>query len=266
MTPRLLSDADVPAAIALLAKVNLAAGAANIIRYLKWQPEGIWGCFEDGVLQGMVTVLHHGDVGFVGCMAVEPELQGRGMGRLLLEHAQVASRRAGVTTFLLEATPIGAQLYRKLGYVVEYETAIVSREATGRGEPLPLAEHRAAILELDRMATGSRRDVMIGGLVDNPEMFGAVMQSNGELAGYGLVVGERLGPLIARDPRAGRALVDRLAASCTTSTVPLANEPAVAALAANGFTETRRLERMRLGPAVPSRVTWIWALASAGAG
>lgn len=264
MTPELLTDTHVPAAQALLDKVGLAGGVANIGRYLRWQPDGIWGCVEDGVLQGMVTMLCHGEVGFVGCMAVEPALQGRGLGRRLLEHAQLAARRAGVTTFLLEATSIGAVLYEKLGYVVEYESAIFARTANAPSEPRPLAPWRAAILELDRLATGSRRDVMIGGLLD--EVRGAVVHAAGELAGYGLVIGDRLGPVIARDPVAGRELVERLAGACATATVPLANAATVGAITANGFTELRRLARMRLGPAVPSRVAWIWALASAGAG
>jgi len=49
-------------------------------------------------------------VGFVGCMAVEPSLQGGGVGRRLLEHAHQAGRRAGIRTFLLEATSAGAHL------------------------------------------------------------------------------------------------------------------------------------------------------------
>jgi hypothetical protein len=35
---------------------------------------------------------------------------------------------------------------------------------------------------------------------------------------------------------------------------------------ANGFVHQRPITRMRLGPEVPIRVPWIWALASAGAG
>lgn len=263
MTPRLMTAADVPAAIALLEATGLAAGAANIARYLAWQPDGIWGCVEDGVLQGMVTVLRHGEVGFVGCMAVQPELQGRGLGRRLLEHAQLIARGAGVTTFLLEATPVGARLYRELGYVVEYDTANVARSMVEYVDPTTL--DRAAILALDRLATGSRRDAMIGGLVDEAKL-GAMEYVHGELAAYGLVIGDRLGPVIARDAGAGRAVVARLVGRTTIATVPLANGTAVAALAAYGFAEVRRLQRMRLGPPMASRVSWIWALASAGGG
>lgn len=264
MTPSALREQDVPAATKLLERVGLAAGAANIGRYLRWQPDGIFGLIDDGRLLGTVSLLQFGDVDFIGCMAVEPAQQGRGLGRMLLEHAHAHGERAGVKTFLLEATPVGAVLYRKLGYVVEHETAIVGRTASRPPAVLRTTGDRASILELDRVATGSPRDKMIGALVD--EVGAATVRTGGVVAGYGLFVGERLGPVIARDAGAGRALIDELAAGCSTSTVPLPNEAAFAALGANGFTVVRTLERMRRGPRLASRTDWIWALASAGAG
>jgi GNAT superfamily N-acetyltransferase len=87
-----LRAADVPAAIALLERAGLPSGAANVSRYL---PDGAWGVVEEGALVGMVTLLQFGHIGFVGCMAVEPERQARGLGRGLLEYAHGAARRAG---------------------------------------------------------------------------------------------------------------------------------------------------------------------------
>jgi hypothetical protein len=105
---------------------------------------------------------------------------------------------------------------------------------------------------------------MIAGLVG--EFAGTTVRRDGALAGYGLVAGERLGPVVARDPGVGRAIVEQLAAPCTTATVSRDNAAALDALAAAGFVELRRLRRMRLGPAVPARADWIWTYASAGAG
>jgi hypothetical protein len=72
--------------------------------------------------------------------------------------------------------------------------------------------------------------------------------------------------VIASEPGAGRALVERLAGACTIAGVPVANEPALAAFTAAGFTHRRTLRRMRLGAPVPANVGWLWALASSGAG
>jgi GNAT superfamily N-acetyltransferase len=258
-----LRATDAPAAIALLERAGLPGAAPNIARYLRWQPDGAWGVSERGALVGMVTLLRFGRVGFVGCMAVEPALQGRGLGRALLAHAHAAAQRAGVTTLLLEATPGGRRLYEKFGYSDDHETWVGARTQVTPSAPVALVDERGAILELDRRATGMPRDVMIRGLVE--EARGGVERTT-QLVGYGLVVGDRLGPVIACDPGAGRALVDRLSGACTVAGVPMHNEPALAAFAANGFVYARSLRRMRLGPPVDATPAWLWSLASAGAG
>ncbi len=66
-------------------------------------------------------------------------------------------------TLLLEATPSGQRLYEKLGYVVDHETWTLSRSRVAPSDPVALDHERRAIFELDRDATGSPRDVMIGG-------------------------------------------------------------------------------------------------------
>ena len=258
---RPLVPADIPAATALLVEVGLAGGAANFARYLRWQPDGVWGVEENGQLVGMVSILRYGAVGFVGCMAVAPVRQGSGIGRLVLEHAQAESRRAGVVTFLLEATEHGAHLYRKLGYVHDYASALVGRFAGGMSDAVSIARDRDAILALDRETVGCDRAVMIGALID--EARGATIKIGDRLAGYGIAIDGRLGPVIARDPAVGRALIDRLSPGSTYSAIPLQH---LAAFDANGFTLVKPLSRMRLGAAVPIHVDHVFALASPGAG
>ncbi len=172
MSLRLLTPADETVAAALLGRAGLTSGVQNVGRYLRWQPDGVWGAFDvDGALVGTVSLLRQGpDVGFVGCMAVEPLLQGSGVGRALLVHAHQAGRRAGIRTFLLEATPAGAHLYRRFGYEAEHETLIMVRrsEADGgpAGERISTRDHRA-IQVLDADATGVDRAVKDDGADGN---------------------------------------------------------------------------------------------------
>jgi predicted GNAT family acetyltransferase len=249
--------------MALLERAGLPSGAANVARYLRWQPDGCW-CNDE--VTGMVTVLRQGTVGFVGCMAVEPSEQGRGIGRTLIEHAQAMARRAGVSTFLLEATPDGRRLYEKLGYVLEHTTLNMARDlGVGNGsvlEVIALAD-RDVVLALDAAATGTTRPMIADLIAKCP---GIAVRTRGELVAYGLVIGDRLGPAVSCDADPGRAVVSALAPGCRLATVPVPNEVAHDALAHAGFTDVRELARMRLGPPVPSRVDWVWALASAGAG
>lgn len=259
-----LTEADLPAERRLLNSVGLQGGAANVTRYQRWEPDGAWKLTQADQLIAMVTLLRQGEVGFVGCMAVQATLQGRGHGAALLEHAHGWGVRHGVSTFLLEATSEGEPLYRKLGYVVDYESVIFARSATGVAATTQIAEtDQEAILALDRAATGCTRDTMLGALLSG--FPGHVIRA-ADIVGYGLAVDDRLGPVIAKDAGAGRALVEGLAPGCTTAVTPLVNEASCAALGALGFVQARLLKRMRLGAPIPVHPTWIWALASPGAG
>ncbi len=263
---RALEPPDVRPACALLELAGLSGATANLGRYLAWQPSCGWGAVADGQLVGLVTVLRQGTVGFVGAMAVDPARQGAGLGRRLLDHAHGIGRRAGIVTYLLEATAAGEHLYRRLGYVAEHQTVVATR-AKSHAAPATRIEPaaHAAIKMLDRAATGAVRDDMLDGLLAEGGA-GSTIHAAGELVASGWITGERLGPVIARDPAAGRALFDRLAPCCRVVAIPEPNRGAIEAIASNGFTELRRLRRMRLGPVVPARVDWIWALASPGAG
>lgn len=263
---RALTTADLPAAVALLEVAGLGGAKANLGRYLTAQPRCGWVACSGDALVGLVTVLEQGTAAFVGAMAVHPEHRGAGVGRALLEHGHAVARRAGIATFLLEATPLGEHLYRRLGYVPEHETLILQREGD-----LSTIEWRiedrdhAAIGALDRHATGTVRDVLLRVLLAERGP-GAVVRHRGELVGAGLVIGDRLGPVHAIDRDAGRALVDQLAPACRVVTVPEPNAVALAALERHGFREARRLRRMRLGPAIEMRPEQVFALASPGAG
>ncbi len=265
MIPRLLTVDDLPACVDLLTRAGLAGGAANIGRYLRWQPDGCYGLELEGALVGTVTLLAQPPIGFVGCMAVAPERQGTGLGRLLLEYAHDLGRRWGLTTFGLEATPAGAVLYRKLGYVTEHESVILQHPTTTAPAPGPRATtDLAAVLELDRAATGADRTTMIRDLAN---LFpGDAVVTAGTLAAWCLIVGERLGPMHARDVGAGRALVERHAPATSIVLVPGPNEAALRAVIDAGFVENRRLERMWLGRTPDARVPLQWTLASPGAG
>lgn len=57
-----------------------------------------------------------GPVGIIGNVAVRPEFQLRGLGRLLTSHALTWQRAQGVRSVWLDATPAGRPLYRQLGF------------------------------------------------------------------------------------------------------------------------------------------------------
>jgi len=80
-----------------------------------WQT---WVVRRAGRLVGSVRGRRHDDVWHVGRLMVAPDLQGQGLGRVLLEHAQAVAPD-GVTSFELftgHASRDNQRMYRKAGF------------------------------------------------------------------------------------------------------------------------------------------------------
>lgn len=69
---------------------------------------------------GLVVLIPEDEAMLLDNVAVAPSVHGRGFGRMLIEFAEVAARRAGYTTIRLYTHEImveNARLYARLGYV-----------------------------------------------------------------------------------------------------------------------------------------------------
>ena len=75
-----------------------------------------------GALTGLIETILRADHLWIENVAVAPERQGRGYGRLLLAHAErraVASGRAEIRLLTNQAFADNLELYAKLGYAIE---------------------------------------------------------------------------------------------------------------------------------------------------
>ena len=77
----------------------------------------------DGQIGGVIAVERRADDWFVANLAIDPALQGRGVGTTLLRATLTSAARDGVPTRLqvLRVNP-ARQLYERLGFVIENET------------------------------------------------------------------------------------------------------------------------------------------------
>jgi predicted N-acetyltransferase YhbS len=139
----------------------------------------------------------------LGRIIVEPELQGRGHGRALVEALlqDLAPRSA-----MLLATDAGRPLYRRLGFV---ETgSSTQHQGAYQGVPLegarlrPATQHDiVAIARLDAEAFGTDRRFTLSALLAAGR--GAVLEQRGTLIGYGFERvfgrGSVVGPIVAAD-------------------------------------------------------------------
>ncbi|SNS15874.1 MULTISPECIES: GNAT family N-acetyltransferase [unclassified Azospirillum] len=154
-----------------------------------------------------------------GMIIVAPWAQRRGIGRMLMDELL---RQAGGRTIILNSTLEGRSLYAQLGFVAY--GAIHQHQAVLASSPVAeavsgtirdfRADDHAAILALDRAASGMARANLIDALF--PIAAVRVVERQGTVRGYGCARqwgrGIVVGPLVAADPEAARALaVDLMA-------------------------------------------------------
>lgn len=76
----------------------------------------VWVAELDGRLAGMAALSLDGDVAELEDFFVEPELQGRGVGRALMDTFLAEARFRGARTAGLDADPFAEPIYARLGF------------------------------------------------------------------------------------------------------------------------------------------------------
>lgn len=231
----------------------------DLQRYLYLNPTGWLVAEWHGSLAGMVGDVNYGSRAWVGLMAVDPPLQGRGIARALMESLLDELDQAGCPTEVLDASTAGAPLYEKLGFV-DVDLVDAYRLDVRRPSPpsLPTAigplrdTDLAAVAALDMAAFGHDRHAVIRSfLADDRERAFVHRDREGAIDGYLIAQPLRIGPWTASSSDAAAAL---LAAALTlpyegepSVLIPYANTAGIALLEERGFTRQRRLRHMRRG-------------------
>jgi len=154
-----------------------------------------------------------------GMIIVAPALQGRGIGRMLMDELL---RQADGRTIVLNSTREGYRLYERLGFVPcgqvnQHQAVLVAAppEARASGPIRPLrADDIDAIRELDYRASGMGRARLLDALVLVGNL--VVIERERRVQGYACVRrfgrGVVIGPVVARDAIDTKALIATLAA------------------------------------------------------
>jgi GNAT superfamily N-acetyltransferase len=227
---------------------------------------------DDGRLVATAAALpYEGGLGWISMVLVAPAHRHRGLATRLMERTIHALQHDGITP-VLDATPAGAPVYRRLGFEPGFELerwegeggsreGDVAESAAPAARPATPAD-REAIVALDSAATGLGRGWLLKAFLSRPATRAWV--SGG---GDGFVLtraGHRaaqLGPLVAPDASSALALL-RAALAATRGPVFLDVPTQWSALTAwlerRGFRRQRPFVRMALGLAqtlaVPPRL------------
>jgi GNAT superfamily N-acetyltransferase len=183
---------------------------------------------ENGAMIGTAMCWKQGDShASLGMIIVSPEHQGKGIGRELMN---LLLEELGSRCMLLIATAAGKPLYERLGFVAtgtihQHQGTMVpiAPVALAAGENIRPAEPGdiAKIIALANRATGMSREVLLKQLV--PVAEGAVLECNGELAGFSFMRrfgrGHAIGPVVAPDSERAKALISHWASAYASSFV-----------------------------------------------
>jgi GNAT superfamily N-acetyltransferase len=240
-----------------------AAGWNQLARdwelFLHLNPQSCCAAFEDDELIGTVaTVSYEARFSWIGMMLVAPAMRRQGIGTQLMRAALDILHAE--ETVKLDATPVGREVYLKLGFVDEYSLQRMTTVVTGEGlmessARLMTAEDLPKLHAMDVAVFGANRQRLLEWIhADTPAYAWVVDGANG-IRGYCLGRhGERfehLGPVIADD----LATAQQLVSACLRNHVgqpfsldaALHNAEWLHWLAAIGFTAQRPFVRMYRG-------------------
>jgi GNAT superfamily N-acetyltransferase len=263
---RPLTEADLPRAAALSRLVGWNQVEADWALFLR-QGEG--RAIDDGgqALAATAAVIRYGDdLAWISMVLVRPDMRRRGHATALMRWAVDAL--AGVRCVALDATPAGRAVYRRLGFRDLWGFArwsLPAPPAGGPGARRLAAGDWPALLARDAAAFGAPRGPL---LRDFAARVPAAAHVAADGSGFALARdgarGPQLGPVVARDDAAARALIAAAAGALPGGAVidlPDARPGLAAWLAGHGATPQRPFTRMALGADLPGDAALLAAVA-----
>jgi len=241
------------------------------LRTLDLEPEGCFVAEFDGRRAGTTTICRFDSIAWIAMVLVEKSLRGRGIGTRLVGHALEHLDAHGLPTVRLDATPLGRPIYRRLGFVEEYDLARLEGTSPGGSSNdsiVPVtAELIGAVIDLDRRITGTHRRRLLGRLWNERPDAARAYVADGEALGYVMfrrgTRATQIGPLGAMRPEVGAALGDWALGQCTGQPVfidvPCENTPATQWATDRDLAPQRNLARMVRGRPVHDHPEQLWA-------
>jgi GNAT superfamily N-acetyltransferase len=242
---RALTRADIPAAMRIKEAAAWNQTETDWHNLLRLAPETCFGVECDGVLAATVTaVCYERRLAWIGMVLTDPAHRRRGFARRLMEHAIEALTARQMEWIKLDATEMGAPLYRQLGF--EPECGIERWGAAAAQAPgMPDLSWQDQCRVLDRQAFGAGRSELLAMLAALGAAAvadeGYAMARPGSQAAY-------FGPCVSRRPETAGELLAWFLARHPQEPVCWdllpANTEAVRLARAFGFERRRRLVRM----------------------
>jgi ribosomal protein S18 acetylase RimI-like enzyme len=273
---RTLTKADLEFAYELNMKEQWNDRKEDLLRMYGYEPEG---CFIAEVKQkpaGHIFSISYGKLGWIGLLIVKAEYRRRGIATRLMNAAIDHLLQHGVQTIRLEAATKISELYRKLGFIDEYDSlrfskAVKKPDARMKDSSIPIKKKDInGIATFDKKYFGADRTKVLTSLsAENPQL--CVASYDGAIIdGYIMCRkaknGYVLGPFVCNPENTQtaenllQACMNRLENTTLYIGVPETNKNAVDLLTRHAFTHYSESIRMRLGQEINDRVQGIFAI------
>lgn len=258
---RTLTNADDPFALALTRGEGWDPPERLFEICRAHDPDGCFVAERRGARVGLVTTTRYARTAWIGNLVVVAHQRRRGFGEVLMRHAVDHLCAGGVTTIRLEADPPGIRIYRRLGFVDEFDSLRYERRpapAATASDLQHLTEAaRPGVCAFDRDHFGDDRGRLLAILMEHAAAR-YWLPGPGGIRGYALVFrsqnAARVGPCVAVDADAAERLWRAILGEWGTMTIklglPQPNEAARALFQELGFRATPGCLRMVLGARV----------------
>ena len=118
---RLLSSDDIPAGLNLCRTVGWNQTREDWCQLISHSPKGCFAATHNDQVIGTVTSTVHGDkLAWIGMMLVDPDHRRKGVATELMNAAIEHLNHSKIYCIRLDATPAGAPVYDRLGFVAEF--------------------------------------------------------------------------------------------------------------------------------------------------
>ncbi|MEO8371646.1 MAG: GNAT family N-acetyltransferase [Candidatus Solibacter sp.] len=267
LIPRAMTVADIAGGLRLSHASGWNQLAEDWRVFIETPASGAFLVERDGEVLGTSAYIRYDSLAWVAMMLVDPGERRSGLGSRLLEAALKALRDSPCVG--LDATPLGAPLYRKHGFVEHSELVrmkgVAPLATAGRGAAMQDSD-LAEVCGRDREVFGADRSRLLAELLRRAPECARVVREGSDLLGYCFGRPGRLytqmGPVVASDAAVAqdlaRACFARLPEACAIAVdVNRYDSDWLAYLRSAGFVEERPFTRMFLRghahPGIPER-------------
>jgi len=226
---------------------------------LNVSPQGCLLALLGDDVVGMGCVFIYGHVAWIGCMAVKPEYQCRGIGSTILRNLLEIALSHGSRTIRLDSTSAGYNLYRKFGFIEEYYT--ISYEISKYEPSVDTSKVQVLnylpqeVIHKDTEIFGADRTKVLETYVNRGAK--VLLYNNS----YALVYRHRVGPLIASNTEDALVLLSKAyELGARILTIPSANTRAIQLIDKLQARQLYKCIRMRYGPPTNEKIDHIFAI------